>query len=69
MCAVIVSAALLQAVLPLARHLIKKIPILAHNQYSARRLMESRIIESAAYCNQILPAQLYIDRAQNTPVN
>jgi hypothetical protein len=37
--------------------------------YSARRLMGSRIIESAAYCNQILLAQSYIDRAQNTSVN
>jgi hypothetical protein len=39
------------------------------NDDSARRLMGSRIIESAAYCNQILLARLYIDRAQNTSVN
>ncbi len=37
--------------------------------YSARRLMGSRIIESAAYCNQILLAKVYINRAQNTSVN
>jgi hypothetical protein len=37
--------------------------------YSARRLMGSRIIKSATYCNLVLPAQLYIDRAQNVSVN
>ncbi len=43
--------------------------IFFHWQYSARRLMGSRIIESAAYCNQISLAQVYINRAQNTSVN
>ncbi len=38
-------------------------------KYSARRLMGSRIIESAAYCNQISLSQVYINRAQNTSVN
>jgi hypothetical protein len=37
--------------------------------YSARRLIGSRIIESAAYCNQKLPAHLYIYSTQNTSVN
>ncbi len=37
--------------------------------YSARRLMGSRIIESAAYCNHILLAQLHKNSAQNTSVN
>jgi hypothetical protein len=37
--------------------------------YSARRLMGSWIIESAAYCNQISLAQVYINIAQNTSVN
>jgi hypothetical protein len=37
--------------------------------YSALRLMGSRIIESAAYWNQILLTQLYIDKAQNKSVN
>ncbi len=37
--------------------------------YSARRLMGSRIIESVAYCNQILLAQLYINSTQKTSVN
>jgi hypothetical protein len=31
--------------------------------------MGSRIIESAAFYNQILLAQVYINRAQNTSVN
>jgi hypothetical protein len=31
--------------------------------------MGSRVIESAAYCFQIWPAQLYIKSAQNTSVN
>ncbi len=31
--------------------------------------MGSRIIESAAYCNQISLVQVYINRAQNTVVN
>ncbi len=34
-----------------------------------RRLMGSRLIESAAYCNQIWLAHLYINSAQNTSVN
>jgi hypothetical protein len=38
-------------------------------KYSARRLMGSRIIESAAYCSQVFLAQLYISSAQNTSVN
>ncbi len=37
-------------------------------QYSARRLMGSRLIESAAYCNQILLAQQFINSAQNTSI-
>jgi hypothetical protein len=37
--------------------------------YSTRRLMGSRLIESAAYCNQILLAQQGINSAQNTSVN
>ncbi len=37
--------------------------------YSARRLMWSRLIESAAFCNQIWLAQLFINSAQNTSVN
>ncbi len=37
--------------------------------YSARLLMGSRFIESAAYCNQILLAQSYKNSAQNTLVN
>ncbi len=36
--------------------------------YSARRLIGSRIIESAAYCNQKLLALLYLNRTQNTSV-
>ncbi len=44
-------------------------PLGNHYNYSARRLMGSRIIESAAYCNQISLAQVYINRAQNTSVN
>ncbi len=31
--------------------------------------MGSRLIESTAYCNQILLAQLYINSAQNKSVN
>jgi hypothetical protein len=38
-------------------------------KYRARRLMGSRIIESAAYCNQISLAQVYINRAQNISFN
>ena len=34
-------------------------PIQSQSNYSAHRLMGSRLIESAAYCNQILLAQLY----------
>ncbi len=37
--------------------------------YSARRLMGSRLIVSAAFCNRIWLAQLYINSAQNTLVN
>ncbi len=37
--------------------------------YSARRLIGSRIIESAAYCNQKLLAHLYLGSTQNTSVN
>ncbi len=37
-------------------------------KYSDRRLMGSRIIESAAYCHQISLVQVYINRAQNTSV-
>jgi hypothetical protein len=36
---------------------------------SARRLIGSRIIESAAYCNQKLLAHLYLNSTQNTLVN
>jgi hypothetical protein len=50
----------LQKVIDIVRH---------NNMYSARRLMGSRIIESAAYCNQISLSQVYIDRAQITSVN
>ena len=38
-------------------------------KYSARRLIGSRIIESAAYCNQKLLAHLYLNSTQNTSVN
>jgi hypothetical protein len=38
------------------------------DRYSARRLMESWLIESAAYCNQIFLAQFYINNSQNTSV-
>jgi hypothetical protein len=37
--------------------------------YNARRLIGSRIIESAAYCNQKLLEHLYLNRTQNTSVN
>ena len=37
--------------------------------YSARRLIGSRIIESAAYSNQILLVPLYLNSTQNTSVN
>ncbi len=37
--------------------------------YSARRLMGSRLIESAAYCNHIWLAHLFINSTQNTSVN
>ena len=36
--------------------------------YSAHRLIESRIIESAAYCNKILLVPLYLNSSQNTSV-
>jgi len=42
---------------------------LLFSQYSARRLIGSRIIESAAYSNQILMAPLYFNSTQNTSVN
>jgi len=38
-------------------------------EYSARRLIGSRIIESVAYSNQILMAPLYFNSTQNTLVN
>ncbi len=31
--------------------------------------MESRLVESAAYCNQILLAQLYVNKTQNMSVD
>ncbi len=34
----------------------------------ARCLIGSRIKETAAYCNQILLAQLYLNITQNTPI-
>ena len=37
--------------------------------YSARCLIGSRIIESAAYCNQIMLVPLYLNSTQNTSVN
>ncbi len=37
--------------------------------YSARRLIGSRIIESATYCNQKLLAHLYLNCTLNTSVN
>jgi hypothetical protein len=37
--------------------------------YNARRLIGSRIIESAAYCNQKLLAHLYLNSTQNTSLN
>ncbi len=41
-----------------------------NSSYSARRLMGSRrIVDSAAYCNQILLAQICINSTQNTSVN
>ncbi len=48
---------------------ILRVPYLTIQIYCARRLMESRVIESAAYCSQILLAQLYKNGAQNTSVN
>ncbi len=41
---------------------------LTFDNYSAHRLMGSWIIESAAYCSQILLARFYINSAQNTSV-
>jgi hypothetical protein len=38
-------------------------------EYSARRLIGSRIIESAVYCNQKLLAHLYLNSTQNISVN
>jgi len=35
------------------------------NEYSAHRLIGSRIIESVAYCNQIMLVPLYLQRKQN----
>jgi len=37
-------------------------------EYSARRLIGSRLIESAAYCNQILLVPLYPNSTQNPSV-
>ncbi len=45
------------------------IKLVAHYRYSARRLIGSRIIESAAYCNQKLVAHLYNNSTLNTSVN
>ncbi len=39
---------------------------IAYIKYSARRLIGTRIIESAAYCNQKLLAHLYLNSTQNT---
>ncbi len=38
-------------------------------QYSAHRLIGSRLIEWAAYCNQKLLPHLYLNSTQNTSVN
>jgi hypothetical protein len=38
--------------------------ILITSYYSARRLMGSRIIESAAYCNQIMITSSYLKKAK-----
>jgi len=38
-------------------------------KYSARRLIESRIIVSTAFCKKILLAPLCLNSAQNTSVN
>ncbi len=43
--------------------------ILIIDCYSARRLTGSRIIESAAYCNQTMQAHLYLNSTQNMSVN
>ncbi len=51
------------------RHLWPHLWTIPYFNYSARRLMGSQLIESAAYCNQILLAQQYINSAQNTSVN
>ncbi len=40
-----------------------------YKMYSARRLIGSRIIESAAYCNQILLAPLCMNSTQNMSVH
>ncbi len=40
-----------------------------HCKYSVRRLIGSRIIESAAYCNQIMLFPLYLNSTQKTLVN
>jgi hypothetical protein len=45
------------------------IQIFIYYCYCARRLIRSRIIESAAYCNQILLAPSRINSTQNTSVN
>ncbi len=42
---------------------------LTGNFYSTRRLIESRIIESAEYCNQILLVPWYPNSTKNTSVN
>ncbi len=44
-------------------------PVFTIVKYSARLLIGSRIIESAAYCNQILLAHLYHNRTQSSSVN
>jgi hypothetical protein len=38
-------------------------------KYSSRRLIVSRIIESAAFCYQTLLDHLYLDSTQNTSIN
>ncbi len=43
--------------------------IFFNSKYTARRLIGSRMIESAAYCNQKLLAHLYLNSKQNTSVN
>ncbi len=47
----------------------KKGKIDTNERYSASRFIGSRIIESAAYCNQMVLASLYINKTQKTSVN